>query len=247
MYHRNQKGVIHLFVTLIFALTVFSGIVYWAYNNGRVRLRQDSSGETKITPFIQTVNQTSKLTGPQENDFEITDSTTPGWKSYMNREYGFSIDIPAPWFLKVRNEYPDYPKFYISKTIISQYNECHSQTSCLVIIPSVGGRGGLPFEVKSIETEYNGINFTGSRMDFYDMHDNLYGSYVLFNLDPKRPKWSDGLIDLYPLIHNIQLEETGLPDIPENQFRLERLEEVNTDKEDTKILNQILSTFKFVE
>ena len=170
----------------------------------------------------------------------VDPSVTVNWKTYTNSEFGFSIEYPRNWILEAEDRAMYAKQFYIYKEKLSKDERCGLHISCLVITPSIGGRGDYMFQIKRSTNKYISDSFTGSRTDYFAYDNSPYSSYILIDPTPERPKWPDGVIDILPKILSEKYNDTGLPE-PYNS----RLDTVIIDNNDLKILNQILSTFRF--
>ncbi|OGM33554.1 hypothetical protein A3D01_01205 [Candidatus Woesebacteria bacterium RIFCSPHIGHO2_02_FULL_39_13] len=71
--NNNSKGNVHFFLLIIVVIIAFTGIGYWAYKNGQIKILQPNPSQT------------------------INLNQTDYWKTYRNENWGFEVSYPPNW------------------------------------------------------------------------------------------------------------------------------------------------------
>jgi len=226
-------------------IIVWSTVTYLAFQNKKLKLYMGQNTHPLPTQTDEFKSSTSIPTPPIILSF--LESDIPNWQKYVDNKYDFSIEFPKDWNFTIKSEFPEAPVYYISKDKSTIWRGCHNKTSCLMIQPNMGGRGGYMFMIKTKQYQFKNNNVVGSRTDFFSYDGNLYSSFVSIDNDPQRPLWTGGIIDIFPKIINEKYSATGLLPTPGKSSFESKLESVTIDSDDLIVLDQILSTFRFTE
>ena len=76
---KNSKGYAQFLLSLILSFVLITGIGYWAYKNGQIRLTPQQRLAPTPTPTLK---------------------TTANWKTYRNKKHGFVFKYPQVWVQK---------------------------------------------------------------------------------------------------------------------------------------------------
>lgn len=184
-----------------------------------------------------------------ESEIRISDNN-PSWNTYVNTEYGFSIDFPANW--KVYEEFEKVSptiNIYIPRNDIKPPFDHFADVNNVSIYPK-----GLSTEavIGQYEESDIDINFESDRALNYILEDgSVWATYVSFDdlNDPWKPWgfiWSKVVIENldYKCLRSdeeIDLEECN----PFENDEFVRAGVVDEDLRETQ--EKILESFKFIE
>jgi len=209
-----------VFITVIVILLGVAS--YFGYQNYQLKQQLTAQAPTP-TPATTVVNSPTPTSTPIP-----TSDPTANWKTYAYTENGFNFSFKYPTIFNPKGTPSISWVSPIDKTIVEISIEFTStekdKSNNLVLYISKNGESSLENYVsKNTDSNFTPpvttVGELGNTIDWFDFYRNIPAHYLSFTKN--NYVYSFGLVDF-----------TGLPE---------------DDAKDSKILTQILSTFKFAE
>lgn len=253
----KKSNISHLFTNKKKLIFLLFGLIFFLLATSALTLRKPQTQPSSPTSQLEVTPTPGRyLTCDpgfilicEGGDCECMQDDTSSWKTYRNEEYGFEVSYPKDWQFKEIGTSPNSSartSFKIS-AVESNSNDPTSYSkdlSYFEIVPSIGGRGDYMFGHEIKRKEFKTTTFTGTRRDYFAKNGTMFASVIIIDPNEKRPKWPDAIIDLVPEITDSKWQDVYLEEINDYTRNLASRE---VNEQDYKTLNQILSTFEFLE
>ena len=241
---KKAKGFSEVLVIIILALIVIAGIGYFSYKNGQVKL---SPRLNNPTPIAASLSPAYSIPTPLPINWVL--DKISGGTLYKNSEYNFEVKFPDTFvFIKPDEEIPGYIPVCEGK----------NQQFCLLYpesnIPKTNFAGaGFSVYVLDDKTSERECNLFGDENYFPKRSTSINGSDFVLQTRGSAASGHQETTDYYRTYHKNNCLEIDLRITTESRF--ENMPQSSGYKEFTseqssqvkKELNQILSTFKFLE
>ena len=175
----------------------------------------------KPKPTVPTSQvQPSPTPADLSSETQVKDDETANWKTYKNAQYGFEVKYPPQWGVEDRKT-----EFIISDGSLNFY-----------IIPSNAGRGTYFTETRKSSIDVS--NVKGERTNFLTDNKEVFISMINFP-NYNKNGWSYGYLEL---------SASGSPELEVDTIVSEETgkQSVKGKVENFEVLDQILSTFQFI-
>ncbi|MCX6759429.1 MAG: hypothetical protein NT012_02605 [Candidatus Nealsonbacteria bacterium] len=207
--------------------------------------------------IIETCNQMLSTFRFLEED---TEDETADWKTYRNEEYGFEVRYPIDWEMQERGDGVNYAElFYLEKEVGDsqfqfidlgvdgdwyQVTRMHSE----IIIDPTDANDPDSCLSNFVNVQRGEIDFAGRKAISWKLlteEGNVWRSHIKI-LNPPRDWKENNWILINYLIYDTG-ENCKIPVSYCSRFEGRVKVFCNTDKKDSEIVNQMLSTFRFLD